>query len=257
MTPPLDPAFLRAPLAHRALHDRARARPENSIPAIKGAVQAGYGIEIDLQLSADGQAMVFHDYDLARLTDQTGPVRQRDAQALNQIPLTDGDGTGIPTLMQVLDLVGGRVPLLIEIKDQDGALGGGIGRLEQATADALSAYNGPAAVMSFNPHSVRVMSGLAPHIPRGLTTCAYEPKDWPLVPRATRDRLRDIPDIDHVGASFISHDARDLNRPLVAALKARGLAILCWTIRSAQAEAEARKIAQNVTFEGYQPAIPA
>ena len=73
----------------------------------------------------------------------------------------------------------------------------------------------------------------------------------------TRDRLRDIPDMARTGSSFISHDAADLSRPRVAALKAAGIAILCWTIRSPEAEVEARRVAQNVTFEGYKAAIPA
>ena len=115
--PPLPDAFLGAPLAHRALHDVAAGRPENSREAIEAACAAGYGIEIDLQLSRDGQAMVFHDYDLKRLTGQPGPIRQRDAAELQAITLSGG-ATGIPTFAEVLDLVAGRVPLLIEIKDR-------------------------------------------------------------------------------------------------------------------------------------------
>jgi len=112
-------------------------------------------------------------------------------------------------------------------------------------------------VMSFNPHSMIAMAGLAPNIPRGLTTCSFSVKDWPLLPAGTRKRLREIPDYDAARASFISHQASDLDTARVADLKARGAAILCWTIRSAQSEAEARRIAQNVTFEGYTAAIPA
>ena len=102
-----------------------------------------------------------------------------------------------------------------------------------------------------------IKQALAPDVPRGLTTSAYRAEDWKLLPARTRDRLRDIPDYDSVNACFISHEADDLPRPRVADLKQRGAAILCWTIRSPEAEAEARKIAQNVTFEGYAAAIPA
>ena len=252
----LPDAFLKAPIAHRALHDLSAGRPENSPAAIEAACTAGYGIEIDLQLSSDGVAMVFHDYDLKRLTDAVGPIRQRSAAELGQITLKGGTDT-IPTLEQVLTQVAGRVPLLIEIKDQDGAMGGSVGALEAATARALQTYQGVVAVMSFNPHSMIAMAGLAPEIPRGLTTCAYTAEDWPLLPAATRARLRDFPDYDAARASFISHDASDLDAPRVADLKARGAAILCWTIRSAEAEASARRVAQNVTFEGYAAAIPA
>lgn len=252
----LPDAFLKAPIAHRALHDIAAGRPENSPAAIEAACQAGYGIEIDLQLSSDGQAMVFHDYDLKRLTDQTGPVRQRSAAELGQIRLKGGTDT-IPTLAQVLQQVAGRTPLLIEIKDQDGAMGANVGALEAAAARVLGDYAGAVAVMSFNPHSMIAMAGLAPDVPRGLTTCDFNAEDWPLLPPGTRTRLCDIPDYDAAKACFISHEACDLGATRVADLKARGAVILCWTIKSAEAETEARQVAHNVTFEGYSAAIPA
>ncbi len=246
----LPAAFLDRPIAHRALHDAAQGRPENSRAALRAAIAGGYGIEIDVQPSADGVPMVFHDEDLDRLTDATGPVNARSAAALGQIRLRDSD-EGIPTLAEVLEIVGGRVPLLVEIKDQDGQMGEGIGPLEAATARVLAGYAGPVAVMSFNPHSVAAMARLAPGIPRGLTTSAWDPADWAPVAPAVCDRLRDIPDYERTGACFISHEATDLARPRVAELARAGAAILCWTICSPQAEASARRIAQNVTFEGY------
>lgn len=252
---PLDPAFLAAPLAHRAFHDKAKGRPENSRAAVRAAIKAGYGIEIDVQLSSDNRAMVFHDYDLGRLTIETGPVRQRSVAELQAIPLM-GSTESVPTLADILAEVRGRVPLLIEIKDQDGAMGADVGPLEAAVAQDLAAYDGPVAVMSFNPHSVTLMRRHAPQVPRGLTTSAYDPADWPMLTPLICDRLREIPDADHVGASFISHEAKDLGRERVADLKAKGLAVLCWTIRSPEAEAEARRIADNVTFEGYPAALP-
>jgi glycerophosphoryl diester phosphodiesterase len=256
MPVPLPGAFLRLPIAHRALHDRAAGRVENSPSAIRAAVAAGYGIEIDLQLSADGQAMVFHDEDLDRLTDATGPVIARTAADLQTILLKDSPDT-IPTLSQVLTLVAGRVPLLIEIKDQSLTMGATDGRLEAATARALQGYPGPVAVMSFNPASVAHMARLAPGIPRGITTSAYDPGDWAPLPADTCAQLRDIPDFGATGASFISHEAADLSRPRVAELKAQGAAVLCWTIRSPAAEAQARQVAHNITFEGYAAALPA
>ena len=252
----LPAAFLTLPIAHRALHDMAAGRPENSIEAIRAAVEAGYAIEIDLQLSSDGEAMVFHDYDLARLTGESGPIQRRSASDLAKIPLLGGSYT-IPTFAQVLEEVGGKVPLLVEIKDQDGALGPAVGRLEQAAAKALNGYEGEVAVMSFNPNSARVFGGLSPDIPCGLTTCSFDAKDWPLIPAARRKRLAEIPDIAASRAKFISHDHRDLANPRVTELKSKGLPILCWTIRSPEAEAAARSIADNVTFEGYSAAIPA
>lgn len=243
----LPRSFLKRPIAHRALHDGQWA--ENSLEAVRAAVANGYGIEVDIQPSADGVPMVFHDYDMARLTGQSGPVAGKTAAQLGTIALTGG-GT-IPTLQQVLAEVAGAVPLLIEIKDQDGGLGPAVGPLEEAVCAVLDGYNGDAALMSFNPHSVAACAQYAPDIPRGLTTCPYPAEDWPTVPAKVRHEQAAIPDFDRVGACFISHQQDDLNSPHVAQLRARDVPILCWTIRSRQMEAEARKIADNITFEGY------
>ncbi|EKE44209.1 hypothetical protein OCGS_1725 [Oceaniovalibus guishaninsula JLT2003] len=248
----LPAPFLGLPLAHRGLH--GAGRPENSRGAIRAAIDAGYGIEIDVQSTADGDAMVFHDATLDRLTAHRGPVRHRGRADLSRIVLRDSDET-IPPLTEVLKLVAGRTPLLIEVKDQTGAMAAGDGRLEAATARALAGYAGPVAVMSFNPHSVARLAELLPHVPRGLITGSWG--DTWSAPVDTRNRLRAIPDYDICGASFISHEADDLARPRVAELKARGAAILCWTIRSPEAERAARRIADNITFEGYAAPLPA
>ncbi|MBI6629577.1 glycerophosphodiester phosphodiesterase family protein [Pontibaca salina] len=250
MTPSLPRAFLRVPLAHRALHDRGR--PENSRAAIRAAVEQGFGIEIDLQLSRDNRALVFHDDNLSRLTKARGAIKELSAAEAGEIALNGGNGETVPTLDAVLEIVMGRVPLLIELKDQDGALGPNVGPLEAATATALRGYVGPVAVMAFNPHSIDEMRRIAPDLPRGLVTCGFEAGDWKLS-KATRQRLRGIPDFKRVRAAFISHDARDLTRPRVQSLRARGVPVLCWTIRSPQDEARARKWADNITFEGYLP----
>lgn len=244
----LPTRFLSRPIAHRALHNGTRA--ENSLAAITAAVAAGYGIEIDIQPSSDGVPMVFHDYDLKRLTGEAGPIAGRSAQELGRIELLGGGGT-IPTLQHVLDKVAGQVPLLIEIKDQDGALGSNIGSLQEAVCRMLRGYAGDVALMSFNPHTVAACQIHAPHIPRGLVTCPYPAVDWPTVPESRRAELRPIPDLDRIGGCFISHQEDDLTSAHVAAIKARGLPILCWTVRSEEAELRAKHIADNITFEGY------
>jgi glycerophosphoryl diester phosphodiesterase len=255
MSTSLHPDFLTKPIAHRALHNIADGRPENSRAAIRAAIEAGYAIEIDLQLSRDGQAMVFHDETLDRLTMETGPINQRSSTELSYIPLRGGR-ENIPSLKQVLKLVAGRVPLLIELKDQQGELGPTDGKLEQATAQALADYDGPVALMSFNPNSVIVMARLLPNVPRGITTSSFDPANWQPIAPATCDRLREIPDYDHAKACFISHEAKDLDRSRVAELRNQGATILCWTITSPDAEAEARKYAQNITFEQYLAPFP-
>ncbi|WP_420861500.1 glycerophosphodiester phosphodiesterase family protein [Algirhabdus cladophorae] len=242
--------FLARPLAHRGLHDVTDGRPENSLEAFEAAISAGYGIELDIQPSADGVPMVFHDYDLARLAGIKGPIAQCSTQQLEAQKLVGGP-TGIPTLKTVLECVRGKVPLLIEIKDQDGAMGRNVGALEREVTRVLSGYPGPAAVMSFNPNSVDAFKTLCPHRPRGLVTCGYSAADWPILPFETRRYLRDIPDFEAVGASFVSHDRNDLKNPALTGLKANGVPILTWTVRSAEQATTARLVADNITFEGF------
>ena len=249
MIPRLHPDFLTKPLTHRGLHDVSEGRPENSRAAIRAAIEMGYGIEIDLQLSADQTPMVFHDYGLHRLTAAAGAVAQLSANQLGAIQLAGGN-EGIPDLAEILGLVAGKAPLLIEFKDQDGAMGTNVGPLEKAAADLLSKYSGPVGVMSFNPNSVACLAEFLPDVARGIVTSAYTPDDWPLS-QVVCDYLRDIPDYDRVGASFISHELADLGRARVAELKANGANVLCWTVKSAEQEVQARMVAENITFEQY------
>ena len=246
----LHPDFVATPLAHRGYHNAAKQRPENSLSAFGAAVAAGYGIELDVQLSADGQAMVFHDDTLDRMTHKTGAVLDHSAAELGAIGLQASDDL-IPTLAQVLALVAGKVPVLIEIKAQLDTMADTSGRLETAVALALASYRGPVAVMSFNPHCLAHMARLAPRIARGLTTDDFDPVEYLPVPASMCDNLREITEYDRTLSSFISHKAADLPRPRVADLKSQGATILCWTIRSPEAEAKAREIADNITFEGY------
>lgn len=246
--PVLPQVFVTTPIAHRGLH--GPKVPENSLAAAQAAIDAGYGIEMDIQPAADGTPMVFHDYDLKRLTGDPAMIRALDPAALAKARLLGTDET-IPTLAQMLELVAGRVPLLIEIKDQDGRLGPDIGGLQDRVADALQDYEGPVAVMSFNPHTVGAYHHIAPETPVGITSCSFPAADWPLLTDDQRADLAAIDAFDTSGASFISHDWKDLSNPRVDAIKALGHPILCWTIRSPEEEATARQIADNITFENY------
>ena len=247
----LPEGFTARPFAHRGLH--GTAGPENSPAAIRAAIARGYGIEIDVQASADNRAMVFHDDHLGRLTDVIGPVRAKTAAELGAIRLKRGSDM-IPTLDTVLRIIAGQVPLLVEIKDQSGDMGSAnIGPLEFAVARALKSYRGPVAVMSFNPNAIAAFRDAAPNIPRGLVTDNWPREDWPGVSERRRDALRGIPDYYPLGCCFISHDAADLHSPRVAELRRDGATILTWTIRSHEAERAARRVAHAVTFEGYLP----
>ncbi|WP_134726210.1 glycerophosphodiester phosphodiesterase family protein [Paracoccus luteus] len=246
----LHPDFLTRPIAHRGLH--GPGVPENSMAAMRAAADAGYGIELDLQPAADGTPLVFHDYDLARLTGGGGVVSALTVAAAGALRLA-GTDEAIPTLAEVLDEVAGRVPLLIEIKDQDGGLGPNMGDLPARVAALVADYDGPVAVMSFNPEAVAAVRAAAPHVAVGLTSCAFPADDWPGVPPARREALARLQDFDRVGASFISHHHADLANPAVAALAARGVPVLCWTIRSPEQADAAAAVAQNITFEGFAP----
>lgn len=246
----LPEAFLDRPIAHRGLHNARAGVIENSMSAFQAAMAHGYCIELDVQLSSDDHAIVFHDYHLDRLTGESGPIRERTAAELSQIRLRGTEDAKLP-LADVLAEVRGRVPVLIEIKDQSLIYGPVDGVLERAVADALATYAGPAAVMSFNPHAIKAMAELAPDIPRGLVTERFT---WLNVSdRATRRRMNAIADFEPTGSSFISHDVRNLPNPRVAEIRSAGNPILCWTVRSERKEARVRPYVDNITFESYLP----
>ena len=239
----LPAVFLARPFAHRGLHDRTAGVIENSAAAFDAAVAAGYAIELDVQMSRDGVPVVFHDNTLDRLTARQGSIAGLTAQELEAVTLDASTDTILP-LALVLDRIGGRVPVLVEIKDQGGRDG-----FPAAVGRDIAAASGPIAVMSFNPCYIHALDGL--EVPRGLTTCAAENYGTDL-PAEMRERLGRIADWGP-GLSFVSQDHRHLDDPRIAELKAEGASILCWTIRS-KAEADAAlKVADQITFEGFRP----
>ncbi|GLQ35690.1 phosphodiesterase [Amylibacter marinus] len=246
--------FADLPICHRTLHDIDAGRPENSWEGLEAAIQAGLPVEIDVQVSADGVAMVFHDYDLVRLTGRQGLVNSLPADELVQIPLLGGQ-RGIPRLDEFLAHVDGRIPVLIELKDQDGGLQGGESPLEASVCELLRDYTGDVAVMSFNPYMIARCAMLASHVPRGLVTDPFTRADWPDVSKARRTELALVDDYARLDCMFISHNVSDLAAPVVRQLKKAGAHVFCWTVRSAEVEARARRVVDNITFEGYTPEI--
>jgi glycerophosphoryl diester phosphodiesterase len=246
----LPSSFLTIPITHRALHDINDGRPENSREAILAAIDAGYGIEIDVQLSSDGQAIVFHDYDLSRLTQHSGLVRDFTADELSQMHLKGGK-TGPATLSEVLNLINAQVPVLIEIKDQSQRLEKTDGVLEHAVCSDLSGYKGDVGLMSFNPHAVADCKLHSPEIARGLVTDPFTTTDWPDVEPTRLKQLIPIDDYAGLGCSFISHNQSDLSSIHVQKIKDAGAKILCWTVKTPDVEKRARIHADNITFEGY------
>lgn len=222
------------PFAHRGRH--GPGVPENSLAAFAAAVAAGHGIELDVQASADGEAMVFHDSALDRLTGARGPVAARTAAELGGIRLRGSD-EAIPTLAGALAMIAGRAGLLVEAK-APGRRADAIGR---ATARALAGYEGPVAVMSFNPEVGRWFARHAPETLRGLVV-SEAGKGW----RGPLERgfalWRSRPD-------FLAYDVRDLPSRFAAAQRARGRPVLTWTCRSDADRARAAAHADQIIYE--------
>ena len=223
--------------AHRGLH--GGAVPENSPAAFSAAIARGMGIECDVQRTADDNAVVFHDWDVDRLTGATGPVRVRTAAELSQIALAGG-AEGIPTLRAMLTLVAGRVPLLIELKTRQGRR---VGPLCRAVRRDLEGYAGPAAVMSFDPRVSAWFRERAPRIVRGLVVSEEGARTLAASLRRHRMLWQARPD-------FLAYDVRDLPSRFAAAQRTRGLPVLTWTVRSAALRQRAAEHADAPIVEG-------
>ncbi|MDZ7588106.1 MAG: glycerophosphodiester phosphodiesterase family protein [Parasphingorhabdus sp.] len=239
LAPAPDPRrvrFLRQqPYAHRGLH--GSGVPENSSAAFVAAMAAGHGIECDVQLSADGKAMVFHDYDLDRMTLEDGPVIARHSAELDSIALS-GSKEKIPRLRTMLQSVADRVPVLIEIKSRDA----NIRPICIAVRRVLEGTPGNYAIMSFNPLVSAWFRRHAPHVVRGLVVT--EEQDHGLRGRINRHRNLWIAKPD-----FLAYDIRDLPSKFASAQRARGLPVLTWTVRNAEQEATATEFADEVIYE--------
>ena len=222
------------PFAHRGLHGGGRI--ENSRAAFEAAIAAGHGIELDVQASRDGQAMVFHDNALDRLAERTGPVCGLMAAELARIRLKHSDET-LPTLAEALALIGGRAALLIEVK----ALGREVSALCGSVAASLSGYRGPVAVMSFNPEAGRWFARHAPDILRGLVVTEQGKRLRGLWERPW-SLWRAKPD-------FLAYDIRDLPSRFAGAQRARGKPVLTWTVRTMQDRARAAEHASQIIYE--------
>ncbi len=223
--------------AHRGLH--GPGVPENSPAAFAAAIERGLGIECDVQRTADGQAVVFHDWVLDRLTSETGPVLERDSATLAAIPLTDGADT-IPSLSAVLNLIGGKVPLLIEVKSRRNLP---VGPLCAAVREALARYSGPVAVMSFDPRVSRWMRQNASQIVRGLVV-SEEDK------RGLKGLLERHWSLWLGQPEFLAYDIRDLPSGFAQSQRQRGLPLLSWTVRSPDLRERAARYADAPIAEG-------
>ncbi len=239
------------PIAHRGLHDLAAGVIENSPSAATAAIAGNFGIECDVQLTADGEAVVFHDFVLDRLTGETGEVVARKAAELGAITLK-GSSDRILTLSAFLDLIGGRVPLVIEIKSRfDGSLA-----LTKRTVEVVSGYKAhPIVIKSFDPEIVTALRELAPEIPRGIVAMnAYDYGDYDKLSVARKHALANLLHFTESRPDFISWKVTDLDSAAPYLCRnALGLPLMSWTVRTPEERQRAAAMADQMVFEGFRP----
>lgn len=236
------------PLAHRGLHDAARGIIENTPSSVAAAAAAGYGIEVDLQISADGEAMVHHDDALGRLTEGSERLDAMTAGALRRV-LFKATADRMIGLGELCDLVAGRVTLLLELKSRyDGDR-----RLPLRVAEVLKGYTGPVAVMSFDPLQVAAFREMAPGLLRGLVAERhYRPGHQDRA--GMRDGLAYLRRVLAGRPQFLAYSVRDLPSPApFIARYAMGLPLLTWTVRSEDDRRRAVRWADQMIFEGFRP----
>ena len=238
------------PVAHRGLHDAARGIIENMPGAVQAAIAGNFSIEVDIQLSADGEAMVHHDDALGRLTEGSGALRGKTASELKAVTFKS-TAERMMTLGDLCALVAGRVPLVIEVKSHfDGDR-----RLVARMGQVLAAYSGPAAGMSFDPDQVVALRELMPSRPRGIVAeREYTQAEWP---EASPEQRRGMTHLRHALRTrphFVAYWVNEL--PAAAPWIARhifGLPLLTWTVRTPEQRARATRHADQMIFEGFVP----
>lgn len=225
------------PIAHRGYHDLNRAVWENTLSAFSRAVEAGFAIECDLQYAADAIPVVFHDDDLKRLCGIEGDVRQRTAAELGLLTI-GGTADKVPTLRQLLGLVKGRVPLVLELKGRKGDDDG----FARAVLDTIENYEGPIALMSFDQWLLKDLKGLGTTRPVGLTAEGARPENFAVHEEAMQ-----------YGLDFISYYYGHLPNTFISRQRDLGKQVITWTVRDDEARTITALNADQMTFEGFDP----
>jgi len=238
------------PVAHRGLHDFARGIIENMPAAAEAAAQANFAIECDIQLTADGEAMVHHDDALGRLTEGSGALLGKTAAELKAAKFKNTDER-MMTLGDLCALVAGRVPLVIEVKSHfDGDR-----KLVRRMSEVLASYSGPVAGMSFDPDQVQALREKMPAVPCGIIAQHnYDDDDWKKLTPEQRDSMLHLRHAFRTRPHFVAYRVDDL--PAAAPWVARnifGLPLLSWTVRTPEQRARAARCADQMIFEGFLP----
>ena len=238
------------PVAHRGLHDIARGIVENMPAAAQAAIDGNFSIECDIQLSADGEAMVHHDDALGRLTEGVGALLGKTAAELKSVTFKHTPER-MMTLGDLCSLVAGRVPLVIEVKSHfDGDR-----RLVKRMAEVLAGYDGPAVGMSFDPDQVLALRGLIPNRARGIVAeREYSAVDWPEASPEQRRGMTHLRHFFRTRPHFVAYWVNEL--PAAAPWIARNifrLPLLTWTVRTPEQRTRAAENADQMIFEGFLP----
>jgi glycerophosphoryl diester phosphodiesterase len=238
------------PVAHRGLHDRARGIIENMPGAAQAAIDGNFSIECDIQLTADGEAMVHHDAALGRLTDGSGALLGMTASQLKAVKFKD-TSERMMSLGDLCALVESRVPLVIEVKSRfDGDR-----KLVARMAEVLASYSGPVAGMSFDPDQVLALREKMPELARGIVAeRSYDEADWPEATPAQRRGMLHLRHGFRTRPHFVAYWVDELPAPAPwIARNIFGLPLLTWTVRKPEQRARAARHADQMIFEGFRP----
>jgi glycerophosphoryl diester phosphodiesterase len=232
-------------VAHRGLWSRS-GPPENSLAGFEAACEAGYGIELDVQLSSDGEAMVFHDGQLTRMTGRPGRVADYTAADLGQMTLAGTQET-IPTLAETLTLVGRRALVQVELKTPAGE----VGPLEQRVHEILIDHAGPVAVIGFNPYSHAWFADRHPKVLRGLDSYNYAGLDARRMAPEQRRAYARLEQVAIARPHFLALSLDMLPSPQAATFREKGMPIVAWTVRSPGEWEKVKDCCDNLIFEGF------
>jgi glycerophosphoryl diester phosphodiesterase len=238
------------PIAHRGLHDRARGIIENMPGAAQAAIDGNFSIECDIQLTADGEAMVHHDDALGRLTEGSGALLGMTSGQLKAARFRD-TSEQMMSLGDLCALVAGRVPLVIEVKSHfDGDR-----KLVTRMLEVLASYSGPVAGMSFDPDQVLALREKNPELIRGIIAeRTYDEADWPEATPAQRQGMLHLRHAFLTRPHFVAYWVDQLPAPAPwIARKIFGLPLLTWTVRTPEQRERAARYADQMIFEGFRP----
>jgi len=245
------PPWLTArPIAHRGLHSKKNGVVENTLAAARAAIAGDYAIECDIQSSRDGEAFVFHDDTLERLTPAEGRIDRLDAGEVGKIAYKDSAET-IVSLAAFLSEVAGRVPVIVELKGRfDGDM-----RLAERAMAIVADYRGPVALKSFDPGPVSHLRAKGVTCPLGLVAeASYSPTQWPNLSEDRRRALTDWRDYPAARPDFLSWHAADLPHAVpMLSRKGIGMPVMTWTVRSELEQSKVAPWADQIVFEGFEP----